>query len=225
MTEHMNSREAREEHEAELSSRPDAPLWNLLRKTQSAISNGFIHRWALHQIPSDALVLDAACGDGRLARVRGRSSATIGFDFVERLASRAQRFTGGGPVAVGDIHLMPFRRGCFDVVTCFEVLEHLDEPGVAVEEFARVLRPGGRLLLSVPNDEGLKYRMKRDPHPLHHGAMTADRIRDLVAAHLRLDTIAYRGLWLFTPGRVSVQVGVPASAQLATNILVTASRR
>lgn len=221
----MNSRHAREEHEAELSSRSDTLVWDTLRKTQSAISNGFIHRWAHRQIPPEAVVLDAACGDGRLARVRGGSSTTIGFDFVERLVVRARRFTGGGPVGVGDVHAMPFRPASFDVVTCFEVLEHLEEPAVAVAEFARVLRPGGRLLLSVPNDEGLKYRMKRDPHPLHHGAMTADRIREIVGLHLRLDTIAYRGIWLFTPGRVSVQVGVPASTSLATNILVTASRR
>lgn len=224
MAGHINSREAREEHEAELSSRPDTAVWDALRKTQSAVSNGFIHRWAAKQIPTDAVVLDAACGDGRLARVR-RGSTTIGFDFVHRLAARAQRFTDGGPVGVGDVHAMPIRAASFDVVTCFEVLEHLDDPGQAVCEFARVLRPGGRLFLSVPNDQGLKYRVKRDPHPLHHGAMTAERIRDIVGEHLRVDSIAFRGVWLFTPGRVSVQVGVPSSPTLSTNILVTATRR
>lgn len=219
----MDSRDAREEHEAELSERPDTRLWDALRKTQSAISNGFIHRWAAKQIPPEAVVLDAACGDGRLARVRG--SNTIGLDFLERLASRSRRFTGGAPVGVADVHALPIRGRSFGFVTCFEVLEHLDDPEMAVAEFARVLRPGGRLFLSVPNDEGLKHRLKRDPHPLHHGAMTADRIREIVSQHLRLDTLSYRGVWLFTPGRVSAQIGIPASRRLATNILVTATRR
>jgi 2-polyprenyl-3-methyl-5-hydroxy-6-metoxy-1,4-benzoquinol methylase len=220
----MDSREAREEHEAELSSRPETAFWDALRKTQSAVSNGFIHRWASRQIPKGALVLDAACGDGRLARVRGDGAPTIGFDFVERLASRARRFTGGAPVGVADVHSMPVKSTSIDFLTCFEVLEHLEDPDQAVSEFARILRPGGRLFLSVPNDEGLKHRLKRDPHPLHHGAMTTDRIRTIVSSHLRLDVLAYRGVWLFTPGRVSVQVGLPASRRVATNILVVATR-
>src|SRR3954451_8351727 len=139
----MDSRHAREEHEAELSARPETPAWDALRRLQSAVSNGFIHRWAAKQIPQAASVLDAACGDGRLARVRGGD--TLGFDFVERLALRARRFTGGAPVGVGDVHAMPIRDGTFDWVTCFEVLEHLDDPELAVGEFARILRPNGKL--------------------------------------------------------------------------------
>lgn len=218
-----SSRTAREEHEAELSSHPDTFVWDGLRKVQSAVSNGFIHRWAARRIPAGALVLDAACGDGRLARVR-RSGGYVGLDFVERLAARARKFTGA-PVGVGDVHALPVRTGSVAVVTCFEVLEHLDDPGAAVAELARVLQPGGRLFLSVPNDEGLKHRVKRDPHPLHHDTMTAERVRDAVSAHLRVDRLGYRGVWLFTPGRVSVQLGLPASRRVATNILVEASRR
>ncbi len=45
---------------------------------------------------------------------------------------------------------LPFGDGTFDVVGAFDVLEHCDPEGQAVDEIARVLRPGGRLLLSVP---------------------------------------------------------------------------
>jgi SAM-dependent methyltransferase len=219
----VDSRPSRHEHEAELSSRPDTPLFDALRKAQSAVSNGFIHRWAARQIPSDALVLDAACGDGRLARVR-KNGGYVGFDFVERLAARASRFTGRDTIGVADITAMPVRTGAVGVVTCFEVMEHLDDPDAAVAEFARVLRPGGQLFLSVPNDKGLKHRLKRDPHPLHHSEMDADRIREVVGRHFRIDTLAFRGVWLFTPGRVSVQVGLPASPLLATNILLVGTK-
>jgi len=45
---------------------------------------------------------------------------------------------------------MPFRDGTFDVVTAFDVLEHLDPEDRAVEELVRVVRPGGRLFVAVP---------------------------------------------------------------------------
>lgn len=45
---------------------------------------------------------------------------------------------------------LPFSDGCFDVVAAFDVLEHCEPESVALAELARVLAPGGRLLLSVP---------------------------------------------------------------------------
>ena len=45
---------------------------------------------------------------------------------------------------------LPFRSGCFDVVAAFDVLEHCEPEADVLDELARVLAPGGRLLLSVP---------------------------------------------------------------------------
>jgi SAM-dependent methyltransferase len=45
---------------------------------------------------------------------------------------------------------LPFAQGTFDLVAAFDVLEHCDDEAMAVAEFARVLRPGGRLLIAVP---------------------------------------------------------------------------
>jgi SAM-dependent methyltransferase len=53
---------------------------------------------------------------------------------------------------VGDAHALPFADGTFDTVVNIQVLEHLREPGVAIAEFARVLKPGGRLVLSTVMD-------------------------------------------------------------------------
>ncbi len=50
----------------------------------------------------------------------------------------------------GSALALPFRSGSFDVVAAFDVLEHLDPEAGALSEFMRVLRPGGKLLLSVP---------------------------------------------------------------------------
>jgi SAM-dependent methyltransferase len=50
----------------------------------------------------------------------------------------------------GSMLALPFADGAFDVVSAFDVLEHCDPESVALAELHRVLRPGGRLLLSVP---------------------------------------------------------------------------
>lgn len=54
------------------------------------------------------------------------------------------RYTGGSLCA------LPFDDAAFDSAICMEVLEHIDEDALAVRELARVLRPGGTLLVSVP---------------------------------------------------------------------------
>jgi SAM-dependent methyltransferase len=55
--------------------------------------------------------------------------------------------TGG---VCGSALALPFADASFDIVAAFDVLEHCDPEGTAIEELARVLAPGGRLLMSVP---------------------------------------------------------------------------
>lgn len=53
---------------------------------------------------------------------------------------------------IGDIHALPFKTGAFDAVINIQVLEHLQEPGQAIKEMARVLKPGGQLVLTTVMD-------------------------------------------------------------------------
>ncbi len=50
---------------------------------------------------------------------------------------------------LGDISELPFRDNSFDAVINIQVLEHLKEPGVGMNEMARVLKPGGELILTT----------------------------------------------------------------------------
>ena len=61
----------------------------------------------------------------------------------------------GLAVLEGDGHRLPFADATFDLVLACDVLEHLDDDLAAVQEVRRVLRPGGRLLLTVPADPTL----------------------------------------------------------------------
>ena len=55
---------------------------------------------------------------------------------------------------------LPFPDRSFDYVTCLEGLEHIENPQQAMREFARVLKPGGHLIVSVPNILNIEERLK-----------------------------------------------------------------
>jgi SAM-dependent methyltransferase len=61
----------------------------------------------------------------------------------------------GLPVVRGDAHRLPFADGSLDLVTALDVLEHLQDDHGAARELHRVLRPGGRLVVTVPVDPRL----------------------------------------------------------------------
>lgn len=54
-----------------------------------------------------------------------------------------------GVDVIGDAHCLPFKDNSFDIVTSFEVFEHLKNPFIALKEISRVLKPGGYLIGSV----------------------------------------------------------------------------
>ena len=100
--------------------------------------------------PSGGLALDFGCGTGANLSVVGRCGGAVGVDFSS-LALRYSRERGGyRALAQGDGTALPFADATFDWAFALDILEHLDEDGRAARELHRVLRPGGRLLITVP---------------------------------------------------------------------------
>jgi SAM-dependent methyltransferase len=103
-----------------------------------------------------ARVLDVGCGVGRLMlRLQERGCHVIGADILRRDLLSAQRhLTGDEPpsrVVQADGGRLPFLDSSFDFVACTETLEHAADAALMLRELARVLRPGGRLVISVPD--------------------------------------------------------------------------
>lgn len=105
-------------------------------------------------------VLDVACGAGYGTALLG----AVGLDLSADALRRARRETGR--LVRGDALRLPFG-GNFDAVVSFETVEHVDDPERFVEECRRVLRPGGRLLISTPNRELWSPRSARPLTPAH----------------------------------------------------------
>jgi ubiquinone/menaquinone biosynthesis C-methylase UbiE len=90
--------------------------------------------------------LDAGCGAGfTLARLAARAdiSRVVGVEPNPHALARARQH--GRPCVQGDARALPFAENCFDVITCFDVLQHLDSGGDerALRELNRVLRDEG----------------------------------------------------------------------------------
>lgn len=103
-------------------------------------------------------ILDAGCGNGRYSRFLLRhadGAATItGFDLSPGMLARARKRLSSSRVAhaTADLTKLPFGDGQFDAIVCGWVLEHLPDPRPGLRELARVLRPGGKLLLLSTED-------------------------------------------------------------------------
>ena len=102
-------------------------------------------------IASDEPVLDIGTSSGtnlRLLRDLGFSNVT-GLDFSEE-AIRFCAEKGLGTVRRGDITQMPFDDQAFSLVLATDIIEHVDDDLKALQEVARVLRPGRKVLITVP---------------------------------------------------------------------------
>ena len=99
---------------------------------------------------SGGRVLDVGCGEGRLTReLRRRGHDAVGIDVAPRLVELARARDAGGDYRAGVAERLPFEDATFELVVAFNVLMNVDEPARAIEEAARVLRPGGRLCVSI----------------------------------------------------------------------------
>ncbi len=115
--------------------------------------------------PTD-VVLDAGCGSGRVFqhRLAGRVRRVVGVDVTDELRANANI----DDAVTGDLRALPLRDAQFDLVVMSHVAEHLTEPESVFRELARVLGPGGRLLLLTPNRwHYVPLAARLLPHRLH----------------------------------------------------------
>ncbi len=115
-------------------------------------------------------VLDLGCGTGRfVAAARDAGADVVGVDIAERALERARRVAPGADLRlVSPDGTLPLGHGEVDLVWCSEVLEHVPDTATFLTEVRRVLRRGGRLLLTVPDHGRLKRTLlalaRYEPH-------------------------------------------------------------
>ena len=135
-----------------------------------------------------ASLLDAGCGEGEtLERVSDLLPPdVVGIDLNPESVEFARRRVRSADLSVGDVTALPFEDDRFETVLCLEVLEHLEDPGAAVTELARVC--SSDLVISVPHEPWFrlgslargKYIRGFGNHPEHINHWNPSSIRDIL---------------------------------------------
>lgn len=103
-------------------------------------------------------ILDIGCSSGGfLSTLKGSSWRLHGIEIAPQMAERA-RLNTGAEVFVGDALNAPFKIKSFDVITCFDVLEHVYQPKILLEAAMRWLKPGGIFYTTLPNIDSWEAR-------------------------------------------------------------------
>ena len=126
-----------------------------------------VRYWWAGRLAAGKRVLDAGCGTGYGARMLTAAGAAhvTGLDRATAVLEAARPDCPPEVELVsGDVRSLPFPDRSFELVVCFEVIEHLAEPDVALRELERVVASDGLLLVSSPNREVYE---PGNPHHVH----------------------------------------------------------
>jgi SAM-dependent methyltransferase len=219
---------------ASLESSPEATQMNAYRATFSnrserdwrrpfavfmnTFGNGYLYAWAARALENlsngrSQIVLDAACGEGSLRRYLPHKHFYIGVDFSTRVLARAKRYNTATYFRA-DLKHLPFLNATFDTVFSLQALQYLERPEVALAQIARVLKPDGRLVLTVPNNQSFKYRFQGIPG-IQLQQFDGKTLPDALARSFDILESRTQGIWLPIP---KIPVHVPGTYPATTGL-------
>jgi 2-polyprenyl-6-hydroxyphenyl methylase/3-demethylubiquinone-9 3-methyltransferase len=150
-----------------------------LLRAESRLRNPWLAQKISQLHAPAARVLDVGCGAGFLSNDLVREGfEVIGLDASKSSIEVAARrdATGRAQYVLGDALHMPFSDAAFDVVCAMDFLEHVEEPGQAIAEIARVLKPGGTFFFHTFNRnplawlviiKGVEWFVRHTPERMH----------------------------------------------------------
>lgn len=126
-----------------------------------------------------ARVLDAPCGEGEVALALAEEGFEVSCSDLSNFLSDEANLRAGAGFRPSDLNLpLPWPDAAFDLITCIEGIEHLENPFAFIREARRLLAPGGILIVTTPNVVSLRSRVRyffssfytQDPRPLNESA-------------------------------------------------------
>lgn len=142
-------------------------------------------------------ILDVGCGTGTMLTHLASYGQAQGVDIDEEAVGYC-RERGLVDVRLGSAETLPFEDNSFDLVTALDVVEHLDDDAAALREIRRVLRPGGKVLLTVPAHPFLWG--DQDEVNLHKRRYVVREVRDrLDATGFDVLRLTYINALMFAP--------------------------
>lgn len=161
-------------------------------------------RWAAPETGRGLRTLEVGCGTGGMLTVFEPFGAAIGVDLSHTALRYAQR-RGERRLVRADFCSLPFEDGAFDLIGVFDTLEHVADDVAALRDLARVCRPGGRLIVSVP---AFPFLWGQQDVVSHHYRryVRRDLLTRLSEAGFTASYATYFNTWLF-PAVAVIRVG------------------
>lgn len=134
-------------------------------------------------------LLDCGCGEGEFLAVVSKDYAVTGIDIRETAIARARSRYG-----LKDVHAATVEeffktwkasgKARYDVVTLFDVLEHLYDPSSSIDMIGKMIKPGGWLAITLPNRRRWPNLFVEEDHPPNHLTRWSKRaLRGFLEAH------------------------------------------
>lgn len=146
--------------------RKDAEFFDYFREPQSKEDKHEVrrlHEAILNELPSATnRVLDVGCGRGWVAQALcPKGKEVISMDISTRNAIETLKRVPEDTHAamVGDVYHIPLQTDSVDAVIASEVMEHTPDPKLFLGQLLRVVRPGGKILITTPYNEEIKYHL------------------------------------------------------------------
>lgn len=130
------------------------------------------YRYAAKKIGNNRKVLDLGCGTGYGTKILSNERNEVyGIDISQKAVDYAKKTYFGPRYTCSSAERLPFKDNDFDVITAFEVIEHIENPEKALAEIYRVLKNDGSLFISTPNlrhlGNMLGHFLLGRPYPKH----------------------------------------------------------
>lgn len=150
--------------------------WGLPASAEQLMMQSFRY-WKAAQAAAGGRVLEVGCGTGMgIPLLQRHSSSIVGGDYTLSLLTEARRHLPAAKLVRHDALALPFADRCFDAVLLLEMLYYVADIRTALREAHRVLRPGGRVMISVPNPD----RPDFNPSPFSVSYPSQTDLRELL---------------------------------------------
>lgn len=160
-------------------------------------------RWVktVRKYRSSGRLLDIGCGEGYFLHYAERVYETYGMDISDYCVNETLSRTNKSTVSTGDITKINYADKYFDIVTCFDIMEHVSNYEDALQECNRILKERGILVMRVPNTSSLGHKWKKEEwfaykDETHVNLLPKEKWLEVIKKQgFEISEVLYDGLW------------------------------
>lgn len=134
---------------------------NSFLKGKKPLYHRFWLRYIL-KVKDEGILLDSGCGKGYFLAYAEKHYHTYGIDISDFAIQYAKDNLKSSKLMVKEADNTGFPDNFFDIITCFDILEHLNNPDAALKECRRILKENGLLIVTIPNTDSIGVKLKKN---------------------------------------------------------------